>query len=276
MHGGPGSPETGFFDRYNNKISEVCNICLLDQRGSGKSFKLFEKIKVEDMINDNMYVAKYLKKKFNTDKIILVGHSWGTYLGLLTINKYPDIFCEYIGISQISNQFQSEKEGYNKLLEIANKNNDKKNIELLKKYKFNDVKSLSSKYLNYRTNQLTAYGYGIMKDFDFKAHLKKEKNYSGLNKIKYILGMISSGNQLFLKIFDNDIINNVIKINIPITIVMGRDDYITSVNEAKKYFDKIQSNNKNFYIFDNSSHSPIFEEPLKFNELLKGIINETK
>lgn len=45
----------------------------------------------------------YLLKRLKQDKLIIMGHSWGTVLGLNFIQKYPDLVTQYIGIGQVVN-----------------------------------------------------------------------------------------------------------------------------------------------------------------------------
>ena len=63
---------------------------------------------------------------------------------------------------------------------------------------------------------------------------------------------------------------------IPVYIMQGTSDYETSFTIAKEYFDSLQAPVKRFYPFENSAHSPIFEEPKKFNVILQEILSEEK
>jgi pimeloyl-ACP methyl ester carboxylesterase len=58
--------------------------------------------------------------------------------------------------------------------------------------------------------------------------------------------------------------------------MQGTSDYETSFAIAKEYFDSLKAPVKRFYPFENSAHSPIFEEPAKFNNILKEILSEQK
>jgi pimeloyl-ACP methyl ester carboxylesterase len=59
---------------------------------------------------------------------------------------------------------------------------------------------------------------------------------------------------------------------IPIYILQGTSDYETSYIIAKEYFDRLQAPVKKFYTFENSAHSPVFEEPEKFEKILNEIL----
>ena len=48
----------------------------------------------------------------------------------------------------------------------------------------------------------------------------------------------------------------------------GVHDYQTTYNQAKVYFDNLIAPEKKFYTFENSAHSPLFEEQEKFKNIL--------
>jgi pimeloyl-ACP methyl ester carboxylesterase len=64
---------------------------------------------------------------------------------------------------------------------------------------------------------------------------------------------------------------NIFKI--PVYFFHGIYDYTCSYELAKKYFDRINAPIKGFYTFDQSAHSPLFEEQEKMNRIL---INDVK
>ena len=86
------------------------------------------------MVEDTHEVTEYLKSRFALDKIYLLGHSWGSYLGVKTIEKYPENYIAYIGIGQTVNLAESERLSYDYMLNHAKEINDKDVIEKLEKY----------------------------------------------------------------------------------------------------------------------------------------------
>ena len=74
-----------------------------DQRGAGKTYAKNpnsppEPERVElDGIELAQYLCHYLGKK----KILLLGHSWGTYLSIGMVKRRPELFAAYIGTGQV-------------------------------------------------------------------------------------------------------------------------------------------------------------------------------
>ena len=87
LHGGPGSPEISFMKNYNKDIENDFIMVYWEQRGAGKSYSEdipLESMNLEQLISDTREMSEYLAKRFNQEKIYLMGHSWGSLLGILT------------------------------------------------------------------------------------------------------------------------------------------------------------------------------------------------
>jgi pimeloyl-ACP methyl ester carboxylesterase len=46
-----------------------------------------------------------VKKKLHKDKIVLVGHSWGSVLGFLMVTAHPELFSAFVGTGQVAAEF---------------------------------------------------------------------------------------------------------------------------------------------------------------------------
>jgi pimeloyl-ACP methyl ester carboxylesterase len=66
------------------------------------------------------------------------------------------------------------------------------------------------------------------------------------------------------------------KVDVPVYFLEGIYDYTCSYTEAKAYFESLQAPIKGFYTFEQSAHSPIFEEPAKTQRILReDVVNGT-
>lgn len=110
LHGG--MPDYFLTQKYPTGLDELFTVVWLDQRGAGLSFDAESSTKqtdIEDMIVDIRDFTNYLRDRFSQDKIYLMAHSGGTYLGIKVIERYPQLYKAYLGIAQISYQKLSEK-----------------------------------------------------------------------------------------------------------------------------------------------------------------------
>ncbi|MVB11992.1 alpha/beta hydrolase fold protein [Caprobacter fermentans] len=112
IHGGPGAPEIAFAEKYPTGLEKLFTVCWWEQRGSGISYnrKITPKeMTLEQMVSDTIEVTNYLRNRFGKEKIYIMGHSWGSLLGAITVKQQPEFFHAYIGIGQVVQQDRSER-----------------------------------------------------------------------------------------------------------------------------------------------------------------------
>lgn len=88
LHGGPGFPAYPIVKGHGIRFEQFFTVCYWDQRGAGVSYNKNEvspPLTVEQLAADTVQVMNYLRDKFAQDKVFLLGHSWGTYLGSLVV-----------------------------------------------------------------------------------------------------------------------------------------------------------------------------------------------
>jgi pimeloyl-ACP methyl ester carboxylesterase len=72
---------------------------------------------LEQMISDTLEVTKYLRQRFGEEKIYLMGHSGGTFIGIQAAARAPELYYAYIGVAQMSHQLKSERLAYEYMLQ---------------------------------------------------------------------------------------------------------------------------------------------------------------
>jgi pimeloyl-ACP methyl ester carboxylesterase len=105
LHGGPGMPMMYLAHEFQGPLEEDFTVVQWDRRGAGKTYASnipsVESMNIRQMLDDAYELIDTLKNKYNQNKIILVGHSFGTYLGSIMVTERPDLFSEYISIGQV-------------------------------------------------------------------------------------------------------------------------------------------------------------------------------
>jgi pimeloyl-ACP methyl ester carboxylesterase len=284
LHGGPGSPELPMLYPYeeSERLEKYFTVCYWDQRGSGMTYNQStdpSSMTLDQMIEDTRQMTEYLQKRFNQEKIFLMGHSWGSFLGIKTIEKYPENYSAYIGIGQISNQLESEKLAYDYMLDHAKKIDDKAAIKSLEKF---DKNASDFPNLNYiagvRSPLMNKYGIGIMHENFSMAGLVKDiflfKGYTFKDKMNYLQGMGFSLIYLWDDLFKNDLTESSTSFQIPVFITHGKYDYQVSHQLSREYFEKIEASKKEFFTFENSAHSPNAEEAKLFVQTIRDIASQ--
>lgn len=133
LHGGPGSVESLFTHLFQEKLEEIFTIVHWDQRGAGKTLlKNPDQYPTMDMMLKDLFeVIQYLKKKYNKQKIVLLGRSWGSVLGISFVKQYPEEVAYYIGVAPVISMLENERVAYEKLKEYMIQANDKKSLKKL-------------------------------------------------------------------------------------------------------------------------------------------------
>jgi pimeloyl-ACP methyl ester carboxylesterase len=76
-----------------------------DQRGAGRTYGRYGNatpdMTLDRMIEDGAEVADYARSRLGQKKIILLGHSWGSVLGVYIIKRHPELFSAYVETGQI-------------------------------------------------------------------------------------------------------------------------------------------------------------------------------
>lgn len=280
LHGGPGFPETPDVmssDPYN-RLEKFFTVCYWEQRGAGISFN--EAIDpfsmtTAQLVEDTREMTEVLQKRFGKNKIFLMGHSWGTMLGIKTIQKYPELYLAYIGVGQMSNQKESERLSYDYMLNHAVENDDENIIKDLMKYDRYDVDFPPLDYhLGVRNKTLDKYGIGAFhqtrsKFFVLKSYLYFE-GYSLSEKFNFFKGLMFSVKNLG-EASNENLFETSLLLKVPVYFMQGKYDYQVSYTLAKLYLDSIVAPEKEFFTFENSAHCPNIEEPNKFIKTVRSI-----
>ena len=282
LHGGPGMPEFFLADPCFQKIYENYTLCFWEQRGAGISYRSdadLSKITTEALIDDTAEVARYLCSRFAREKVILLGHSWGSFVGIQAAAKYPELFRFYIGVGQISDQRESEMRAFQYIRgELISRGEGK---DLKKLEEFIDPKTLTVEigdFLNsgFRDYIMHKMSIGTMKNMSSvitgiflphlgcKAYTLPEKITLWVSKAKLVKESPLREDMLNTKLPEK-----IGKLKIPVYFISGINDYTVNYELSREYLEILDAPQKGFYLFENSAHSPIFEEPDRFLELLK-------
>ncbi len=276
VHGGPGTSELSLNRKDTQPLEKHFIVVNWDQRGAGKSYQAIKdksRMNVEQFVSDIHELSEYLGKRFNKEKIILVGHSWGSSIGMLAVSRRPDLYSAYIGIGQTSNNLESEKISYQWTLEQAQKANDQASIKQLTEMgafpysgnwqkKFMTQRQILGKFGGeYHNSKIGAFG-AVMKSWLFSPE------YTFMDRINFFRGIFESVALLFPEYLKINLFEQVPEVNVPVWFMLGRYDYEVPSILAEQYFNALIAPSKTLHWFENSAHLPNNEERDLFNQIL--------
>lgn len=276
LHGG--MPDYFLTEKYPTGLENYFTMVWWEQRGSGLSYSKgipSSTMTPEQMISDTKEVTNYLCRRFGKNKIYLMGHSGGTFVGIQTAALYPELYNAYLGVAQISNQLQSEKLAYDFMLGQFRDKGDSKMVKKLEACPVTLENGTPPAYAAIRDIAMHSLGIGTTHDMKsvvsgiFFPSLKC-KEYTLTEKVNLWVGKSRSGISIvWTNILATDLSEKVTELKIPVYFFEGVYDYTCSFAEAKNYFKKLRAPVKGFYIFEKSAHSPFFEEPDKMQKIIK-------
>lgn len=267
VHGGPGCSEIPYVKKYQDLLEDSFTVVHYDQRASGKSYHFFEdysNLSVELLIEDLLEITDYISNQFDQKKVILIGHSFGTYIATQAAYRAPDKYLAYIGIGQMSDSIQSELDSLNYCIKEAEKNrnsSDYKNLKAL-------ITKIEKGEMITPRHYIRKYGGAsrlINDNADYLSGFLFGSEYNLLDVVRYFCGVSYSQDILINESLREPLPNLVTNLDLPFYFIMGQYDYMTSASAAKSYFDKITtSTEKQFLLYNNSAHYPQLEEKEKF------------
>ena len=282
IHGGCGSPDRAQVMKYQSELSDKFTLVAWDQRGAGLAYNKTEAknliITKDVYVNDAHNVISYLKARFNKQKIIIVGHSFGSVLGVWISQKYPESIAAYVGIGQCVDYIENELLSYQWTLKETENQKDKRSVSILQKIGppndgiYTDNKSLMKQRAI--LHKLGGATYANRKPYwqellfhDVPIMLKE---YSISQLIKYIKGLSYSPSQPIART-NPDFNNTATKLDVPVYLTLGRHDYNCVSTLAEEWYNKLECHDKKLIWFENSAHSPQWEESENWNKQFRNL-----
>ena len=122
LAGGPGGSELGAMRNHLPVLEEHFTVATLDQRGTGTSYPALDPsdtYTLESAIADTVATTNYLRARFAVDRVVLVGQSWGTILGVLTVRQEPTLYSALVGVGQMVSPVETDRIFYTDTLAWA-------------------------------------------------------------------------------------------------------------------------------------------------------------
>jgi len=273
LHGGPGKSLVPFAHVATNKLVDEFIVVYWDQRGAGLSYS--DRIppatmNIDQFIDDTKVVTRYLKERFKREKIYILGHSWGSILGTLVVQKYPEDYYAYIGVGQVANTKIQQREGVEWLKRQILTKGTQEEKELIQDME-ND---------NHAPRTLLKKYGGLVHNItrDRLAEIMKQSPYY---PEKYTGELFAQGGRLASNIWYNEVaeinfFEQVRELKVPVYFFLGRYDYVTPTPAVEEYCRILKAPYKEIVWFELSGHRMDVEEPEKFQSVITGIARKHK
>jgi pimeloyl-ACP methyl ester carboxylesterase len=255
LHGGPGDAQSELTKLYE-PLEAKFTIIQWDQRGAGRTFgrgiRLDPNLPYQRLVADGLEVTRYALRRLDQPKLILVGHSLGSALGVHMVKEHPELFSAFVGTGFLVSQSARESETYRRLLRLARDRNDNATLSMLERvgpppYRRNgDFLAL---------DEIVRDRYGDPGDRAFWGFNRTSEPAYVFTSPELTIGqMIDWYRAIMTAIFEApyppdthmDIRPLGYDFRIPVFIIQGDNDWETPTDLAARYFEKIRAPYKEY------------------------------
>jgi proline iminopeptidase len=297
LEGGPGGTAIGRIRNSGDDLEQGFVVATWDQRGTGKSYDALEPtstLTVDQLVDDTLEVTNYLRDRFDQQKIYLVGSSWGTILGTLAkdcsrgwavpadtpvpVQDAPQLFHAYVGTGQMVDPFETDELMYAESLEDAEARDDDGAFSALRDLGPPPYDDTLDYPVAISTNPKPM-------DFELGADYHATSEYpSSLFVGEYTLTEQLRGMAAIAETFDvlypqldgTDFRDDVPRLEVPVYLVAGSHEAAGRETLARQWFDTLAAPSKDYLVFDHSGHTPPYDEPGRFADLMSNVVAATE
>jgi len=274
IHGGPASPEMPSSWFFENGWEDYFTVVQWDQRGAGKTFNANDPKAIESTLSiqqiaaDGVEVIDYLRNRYHKDKVFILGHSWGSVIGVTIAHEHPELLYAYVGTGQVISGVENERVGYADTLKVAEASGNTAAVAALKSlapYPAADGSVTLDQILKERkwSVALGGLGYGRQSYGPYAKldELSPEYDADDLDAIDK--GSAFSLGRLLPELNHFDF-THVTDLRCPIVLIEGRHDTTTPSEIAAAWLKKVHAPAKKLVWLENSAHMTMFDEPGRF------------
>lgn len=283
LAGGPGQSSLPHPRVIFEDLEKDFTIVSWDQRGTGKSYAALDPtagLTPERAVADTIELTDYLRQRFDEDKVYLLGESYGTILGVLTVQQRPDLYHAFIGSGQMVNVAETDRRIYHGLLANAEQTGDTKLAATMRAYgepPYADIPFANGFVMTQYDRLYKPYtppqSYierGASSGLDQFGVLGSE--YSLVEKVNVLRGLIDTFTVLYPQIQDIDFKRDAAKLDVPVYVLDGQAELAARRDLALEWFALLDAPQKRIFAFENAAHAVAFEEYEAFHRILLDVI----
>jgi pimeloyl-ACP methyl ester carboxylesterase len=252
---------------FQRPLEEDFIVVQWDRRGAGKTYARntpsAESMNVRQLLDDAYTLVDTLRSRFDKDRIILIGHSFGTYLGSIMVTERPELFSAYVSIGQVVDDDKA-RVLQQEFIRANARSHDREDI----------LAELNKPGKPDLENWLFEYGGELKHSRSFLPLV-----WSGLLAPEYTLpevkkvaeGSSFSSSNMKYNVLSKSIGDEIVEYALPVYFMVGTRDYTTPHELVSEYYHSIDAPYKEILYFENSAHFPFFEEPEKFCRVVKQL-----
>lgn len=271
LHGGPGDAALPLVHKYNGPLEEFFTLAVWEQRGAGKSYHPFaghQPPTIQTFLDDLHALVRHLLERYGQEKLFLVGHSWGSVLGLTYVQRHPQWVRAYVGCGQVVDMAEGARR---QLAYLRAQVRDPKVLDRLGRVDASYTQDGWLEDLLFVTRLVVKCGGSLYGKSSYNKLVKDfilSPGYSLRDLLVRERGGLQSIQALWPELMTVSFLGQT-AFEVPIILMEGRHDHHVSSALAQEYFQTIGTE-KQLHWFERSCHFPQWSEAETFNRLMVG------
>jgi len=274
LHGGPGMSEMGFFRHSNALLERHFTVVHWDQRGAGKSFD--RRIPASSMTLDRFLadldeLVDIVRRRFGKAQVAILGHSWGSALGAIYAERFPEKVSVYVGAAQIGDSAAAESLSYSYGVAEAVRRHDEKTLKELRAIGPPPYPAASVFVERMAVTRLDGQMRpGVLWKAGRALFGGPESSIFDLPNL--VRGFRFSLDAMWAEVSKLNLLKLVPELTMPVVILVGRRDHWVPPETSVAFFDALAAPSKTLVWFDDSGHEAFVDEPEKFNRTMVELV----
>jgi pimeloyl-ACP methyl ester carboxylesterase len=278
LAGGPGGSQLVTARRALAGLEDHFVVVNWEQPGAGKSFDAVERstLTPERYIADARELIRYLQQRFDQEKVYVLGESWGSALGIMIAQRYPELLHAFIGTGQMVAFLENDLICYDFALRLAEERGDTQKVEQLKRqgpppYYESDVALKSATYLMDTFAYMNANP--AIADDGFNTFQDLAGSEYGLyDKVNWFRGVLDTFGVVYPQLWDVDFRQQATHLEVPVYFLIGRHDVNAPPQLTEEYYQLLAAPYKEMIWFERSGHNPWVTESDRFVQVMADTV----
>jgi pimeloyl-ACP methyl ester carboxylesterase len=275
LHGGPGTPGMPLGHVFQDAWEDHFTVVHWDQRGAGKSYSdrvPRESLTIAQLVADAEELIGHLRRRLGEDRVYLLGHSYGTVIGIRVALARPEWLHAYVGVGQVVDLEEAVQRGYASVLARARTAGDRKALEELEAmgappWSGDDAIPRSYRFARLRV-RFGDYWHGRTDLWPVLLGYWMAPEYSLRDMYRLSRGLDVSGEAFFDEQPYAGLRSLGLRFDVPLYFVFGREDRVTPGALLEPYLERMEAPHKEIVWIDGAAHFPFMEAPDRFADLL--------
>jgi pimeloyl-ACP methyl ester carboxylesterase len=265
LHDGPGLAQIAFARANQRELERAFVVANWDQRGAGLSYRpgiAAESMTLPRLVDDTIAVSRWLCERFHRDRLVLLGHGWGSVLGLHAVARAPELYSAYIGADQVVEPAEAERRLYRWVVSEATQRGSKVAVKDLRGIGAPPYRSaLSARLVGRWAGRFGGVRYGSRPMGTSFRHLLELREYTLMDIVRWHRGLAFSQASLGAAVAGLDLASTVTHVDVPAYFVGGRHDRVCDPELAREYLRVLDAPRKGWAWIEEAAHEMPSEQP---------------